>query len=414
MICPETGDKNYVPPAPQGVMAEKDDEDPLRVKLRRTLSKSRLYVTAREALRKAAYVPEGGVPKHSAFSAFFLYSLSLPFSEVTFTRLFDFKRDRIPVIMEHPISRDEVSVVHERYKRNIVEMKDLCAAADVPMILVAPLRNLKASIYYRAYVDPSEFKEGGKGTWFVSYESALKAKAEGRYKDALKDFQKAREQYLVDRDELLAYSMGECHEALGDFERARREYELPYLNNPSSRNIRIAAGAHEIPLCDPYNLLLRVAENGIPGYDSFTDSVHPMPKTNRVIAMSVIEAIREQGWFDLEPYAAQREADVEVHKLIDALEAPEHTRMIKALLEGRFEAAVEIGYSLDERELIANRTLEPHYLGWGLTKLGRTEEALALYKKLRRQYGPFENVTELGDDEDVIRVAFQGELFAWF
>lgn len=414
VICPETGDKNYVPPAPEGIMAQKDDADPLRVTLRRFLSESRLYISAREALRETAYVPSGGASKQSAFAAFFLYSLSLPFSGETFTRLFDFKRDRIPVVMEHPIPRSDVEEVHERYKRNIVLMSDLCKAADVPMVLIAPLRNLKASIYYRAYVDPSEIKPGMKGEWYVQYEAGLKAKTEKRYKDAIHHLQRARDQYVVDRDELLAYALGECHEAMGDFEKARREYELPYLNNPSSRNVRIVANQHGIPFSDPYNRLVRVSENGIPGYDAFTDSVHPMPKTNRIIAMSVVDTLRTQEWFDLAPYESQRVADVEVMKLVDALEAPEHTRMIKALLEGRYEDAARIGQSLDERELIANRTLEPHYLGWALTRLGRVKEAEALYKKLRRQYGPFDDVVPLSGDEDIIRVAFQGELFAWF
>jgi tetratricopeptide (TPR) repeat protein len=416
VVAPEAGDKNLIPPSPQGVMTQRDDANPISTWLRSRLTRSRLYLAARELL--AAVQPPSARPRNapSVFSAFFLYTLSQPFSRQTFSRLFEFKSDRVPVLMPFAIPREEVDYAHRRFSERLQRMVDLARDRGVPLVFVGPQRNLKASFYLRFHIDPGEIRDGRVDEWRALYERGLEAKRAGRLEDAVELLRQVRGLYLLDRDEILAFYLGECLEQLGRRAEALEEYIKPYRENPSLQIIRDAASRNGVPYADPFPRVCAESRDGTPGYAEFTDSVHPMPGTNRIVALSVLDAMRETGaWPELLDDASPRfsAADRAVSAAVARCLPPPHTRMLSAILEGRTAEAVEFGRSMTEDELYLG--YNALYYGWALTLAGDEQAARIVYVNLRRRLLRRDSeVPALETDEDLIRVAYGGDVFAWF
>ncbi|MBM3984226.1 MAG: hypothetical protein FJ296_00815 [Planctomycetes bacterium] len=416
VLAPEAGDKNLIPPSPQGVKTQRDDANPISTWLRSRLTHSRLYLAARELLAEAQ--PSSARPRNapSVFSAFFLYTLSQPFSQQTFSRLLEFKSDRVPVLMPFVIPREEVDYAHRRFSERLQQMVDLARDRGVPLVFVGPQRNLKASFYLRFHIDPDEIRDGRVDEWRALYERGLEAKRAGRLQEAVDLLRQVRGLYLLDRDEILAFYLGECLERLGRPAEAFEEYIKPYRENPSLQIIRDAARGNGVPCADPFPRVCAASRDGIPGYAEFTDSVHPMPGTNRIVALSVLDAMRETGaWPELLDETSPRftAADRAVSAAVERCLAPAHNRMLRAILEGRTAEAVELGRSMPEDELYLG--YNALYYGWALTLSGDDQAARAVYVNLRRRLlRRGSEIPALDTDEDLIRVAFGGDVFAWF
>jgi hypothetical protein len=419
LVYPEGGEKNFLPPSPLGAMAGRDDESPLRAAARRELAQLRLYGFARETYRRLMPSAAAGGPRPSAFSAFVLSVISQPFAPENFTRLFEMKIDRVPPVMKHPIPPEQIATSHARYARVLDTMVELCADDDVPMMLMLPVFNLKSSFYLRFYIDPSEIQTGRIAEWRKAYETGLVAKRAGRYEEAIASLETVRSLYVEDRDQILAFDLAECHEALGRTQRAQREYARPFLTHPVRALIREAADEHGVPLIDPFGALVAVSAGGVPGFDEFSDAFHPMPKTNRIIARSVVNALRREGAAgELLPDDSEtaRRADRDVYERMARCRIPVHSRMSKACAEGDWAAAVAIAREVPEDVLFGSMFVETMYLGWASVRADDIDGAKQVYDVMRKQLwrpGRRGAVPALKTDQDIVRVAYGGDLFAW-
>jgi tetratricopeptide (TPR) repeat protein len=418
VIYPEGGEKNLVPPLPQGVMARADDASPLRVFARRHLAPLRLYGAVRLAYDDLLPRQLNATLQASAFSTMSLSAIAQPFSPTTFSRVFEFKLDRVPPVMPHPIPVEEIEHAHQRFERNLDTMAELARAAGVPILFVQPLRNIKASFYLRFHIDPSEIRDGDVDGWRAAYEAGLAAKRAGDWEQAVTALRAVREFYPVDRDEILAFDLGECLEQLGRYEEAQAEYAKPYLEHPMHALIAKAGADEGVPVVDPFPDLVAIAEHGIPGFDFFTDSFHPMPVTSRVVAQSVIKELRELGLGGRqrpEAHAAFAAEEKRVQDIIDRSPAPKGNLMMRAILAGDYDEAVRIGQSIPEANLLDTGLTESFYLGWALTKADEPLEARRLFAKMRaRQWKPWITAPVLATDEDLVKYVFGGDLWAWF
>lgn len=416
---PEGGEKNLIPPAPAGVLAEGDDASPLRVFVRAHLAPLRIYRALRLLYYGSMPEPGQGSLALQVFSAFVAAAVSRPFAPDTFTRLFEFKDWRPPVLMESPLDRAVIEHAHARFQRNLAAMADMAKDAGVPLIYVLPVRNTRQSFYLRFHVTPEEIKPGRIAEWRLHYETALARKKAGDFAGAVDEFLAVRALYPDDQDEILAFHLGECFERLGRFDDAQREYALPYVRHPMRRQIQDAAAKAGVPVIDPFPALVEISAHGIPSYAEFTDAFHPMPQTNRVIARTVYAEVQRSGVLGAIPpldAPAMRPADNMVGRLIGLLKTPNANLMLRALLAGDFAEAARLGATIPETELVTTRYTEALYYGWALTRLGQLEKARIVYAKLR---AASPNLVDpegdlLATDEDVIRIAFSGDLFHWF
>jgi hypothetical protein len=418
VIYPEGGEKNLVPPLPQGIMARADDDSPLRVFARRYLARSRAYDAVRLAYQKLLPRPRKGTMSASAFSALALAAVARPFSPTTFTRLFELKQDRVPALMPHPIPAEEVEHAHARFESNLAAMAELARDAGVPIVFVQPLRNTKSSFYLRFHIDPSEIRGGDVDGWRAAYEAGLADKRAGNWEQAVAGLRGVRAFYVEDRDEILAFDIAECLEHLGRFEEAQAEYAKPYLEHPMHDLIAQAGAEQGVPVVDPFPDLVAIADHGIPGYDLFTDAFHPMPATSRIIALAIVDEVRRLGLGGRqrpESDAAFEVAEKQVQDIIKRSPAPKANLMLRAILAGDYDQAVRVGRSIPEDVLLESSLTESLYLGWALSKSSDLTAARTFFAKLRaKQWKPWLVPPKLDTDEDMVRNAFAGDSFAWF
>jgi hypothetical protein len=418
LIYPEGGEKNFVPPAPLGLMAQRDDASPVRVAARRELAPLRLYGLAREAYRRLMPAPDREDTPPSAFSSFVLAVISQPFAPENFTRFFEMKIDRVPPVMEHPIPPTEIAASHARFTRVLGTMTELCQDAGVPVMCVLPVRSLDSSFYLRFHIDPSEILPGRIADWRVAYQSGLTAKREGRYEDAILSLLAVRALYVEDTDQILAFDLAQCYEALGQRTQAQREYAKPFLRHPVRALIKQVAAEARIPLVDPFGALVAVSSNGVPGHDEFVDAFHPMPKTNRIIARSIVNAMRREsvgGQLFPDDSDGAKLADRSVYELMTRCPTPVHGLMNKACAKGDWQAAVALARDVPADKLYNSMFVETMLLGWASVRSGDIDGAREVYGQLRKRlWRPRRGQSiQLSSDEDIVRKAYGGDLFAW-
>jgi len=419
VVYPEGGEKNFVPPAPAGLLAVRDEESPARVVVRALLAPLRVYVAARESL-SALRPPDPGGRLRSAFSAIAASVYAAPFGRDSFAQMFELKADRVPVLMPHVIPQAEIERGHARFRRNLNAMVDLAEARGVPLVFVAPQRNAESSFYARFHIDPAEIRAGLEDEWRRRYEAGLAAKRGGRLAEAIAELEAVRATYVEDRDDILAWYLGECWTALGEPERAREEYALGLRRHPILAILREVAAARAVPLIDPWGDLVEAAGGAVPGHEWFVDSVHPLPAAGRVIARSIADGLVEH---DVVPGLAapsgERLAEVEARcdeRVAAATEVgtPLNWYVARAIRQGDLEGAVALGAERSREDLIFN-PVDLFTYGWALTLAGRMDEARALFEASRDVYVEEGSVLPtLDTPEQMIEVAFAGDVFAFF
>ena len=419
VVYPEGGEKNTIPPSPQAALAIKDDASPLRAAARRCLSRLRSYQAARLAWHAAMPKASPGAGPPSAFSALATFAVSRPYRAENFIRPFEMKLEGVPVLMEHPIPQVEIERAHARFQRNLTEMAELCAGRGVPLLFVQPVRNLEAVFYLRFHIAPEEIEAGRLAEWRQLYEQAVALRRERRWEEALVALRQLRRLYVEDRDELAAFLAGDCLLQLGRPAEALAEFERPYLQHPMRALIDGAGRETGVPVVDPYPAVVAISEGGIPGYDEFTDSFHPMPKVNRAIAVAIADAMAAAGIGPAQrpPDAKERQtASARLDQVVAGIPVPLHTAIVSAILRGEPQKAVALGRTLPEKEMMTLQPVTAVYLGWALAKSGDDAAAREWYRKLREQtsYDNAQNMPPLTTDEDIVRNAFGGDVFSWF
>lgn len=419
LVYPEGGEKNFVPPAPAGMLALRDEESPARVVVRAALAPLRIYAAARESL-SALRPPDGASRLRSAFSAIAASVYAGAFDRDSFAQMFELKQDRVPVLMPHVIPQSEIERGHARYRRNLGRMVDLAEERGVAIAFVVPQRNAESSFYARFHIAPQEILPGREADWRRLYESGLAAKREGRFEQAILLLEGVRATYVEDRDDILAWSLGECHAALGRRERAREEYALGVRRHPILSILREVAAERGVPVIDPWPALVEAAGGGVPGHDWFVDSVHPLPAAGRVIARAIAEGLLEQHVVPgLVRPAPERLAEVEARcdeRVAAATEVgtPANYYIAQAIRAGDLDEAVRLGSALSRDKLIFN-PVDLFTYGWALVLAGRMDEARDLFEESRAIYvGEGTELPTLDTPEEMIEVAFSGDVFAFF
>jgi tetratricopeptide (TPR) repeat protein len=419
VVYPEGGEKNTIPPSPQAALAVKDDESPLRASARRCLNRLRSYQAAKLAYQALLPRAPAGGDVSSAFSALATFAVSRPYRAENFIRPFEMKLDGVPVLMEHPIPAAEIERAHARFLRNLATMAALCKERGVPLLFVQPVRNLEAVFYLRFHIAPEEIQAGRIAEWRQLYERAVALRHEQRWEEALAALGQLRQLYVEDRDELAAFLAGDCLLQLGRPADALREFERPYLQHPMRGLIERAGQQAGVPVVDPYPAVLAVSTGGIPGYEEFTDSFHPMPKVNRAIAVAIADAMAAAGIGPPQRPADSPEraaASARLDAVVAGIPVPLHTAIVSAILHDDPQTAIALGRTMPEAEMMKMQPVTAVYLGWALAKTGDDAAAREWYRKLREQtsYARSKNLPPLNTDEDIVRNAFAGDVFAWF
>ena len=111
-----------------------------------------------------------------------------------------------------------------------------------------------------------------------------------------------------------------------------------------------------------------------------------------------------------------RRADRDVFERMARCRTPVHSRMSKACAERDWAAAVAIAREVPEDVLFGSMFVETMYLGWASVRADDIDGAKQVYDVMRKQLwrpGRRSAVPALKTDQDIVRVAYGGDLFAW-
>lgn len=193
---------------------------------------------------------------------------------------------------------EEQVIAHFRLSLN--RMIDIAGTAGASVVLVSPASNYRGIKPFKS--EHSERLDSAALTqWEQSYRAALSAAENGDFQLALARFDEclsldplhAEAHY---RHGQVLYESGDRVAARTAFRRAIEEDICP-LRAPSSLLSVIAkvSEVRDAPRIDFQAVLERRSEDGITGANFFHDHVHPTLEANRILALEIVETMRQRN-----------------------------------------------------------------------------------------------------------------------
>lgn len=214
----------------------------------------------------------------------------------------------------------------ERWRRDVIEhfgynlrrMVDVARRADVPILLMNPVANLRDcppfKSQHRDGLDPAKRRR-----WDRLVAQAAEYAKTNMYQAAV-TLEEALQ--IDDRHAGAHYMLAKCDDALGEMDKARRSYvEAKELDvcplrilEPMNGTILDVARRTHAPLVDVRKLFEDLTESGIPGGYRLVDHVHPSIPGHQLIADAVADEMVRLGFVHPGPdWKAQRDRRFREH-----------------------------------------------------------------------------------------------------
>ncbi len=258
--------------------------------------------------RSVKQTPRGLIRLHDVLLRLRSYSLAYQFLSSEPSE--DTPRSVLPAEVQAKLDfRDGIESYHrdetwrrgtiEHFRHNIETMIRMSEQANVPLILVNPVSNLKDSPPFK-----SEFDETlSKREWerlIALWQQADEVDWSNAYQKA-QLLEKAAE--IDGRHAGLLYTIGKCYERLARFEeakkwfvRAKDEDICPLrILEPMHEAILDVAAEYDLPLVDVRALIEERTQDGIPGDEWLLDHVHPTITGHQLIADSLYRAMEKMN-----------------------------------------------------------------------------------------------------------------------
>lgn len=192
--------------------------------------------------------------------------------------------------------------VCRQYRDSVEEMVQLCRDAHVPILLVRLGANLRDCPPFK-----SEHRKGlsvdEEQRWQELFDEATAAQ-DADSAAALALYNKALE--IDDQYPLLHFRIARCQEQLGQIEEARASFQnalnldicpLRMVTRISDHLVAIAE-KHETMFVDAAALVAGKSPDGIPGYESYIDHVHPTIGVHQTIGTAIADQLQSAGLVD--------------------------------------------------------------------------------------------------------------------
>lgn len=189
--------------------------------------------------------------------------------------------------------------VVEQYSNSVDQMLQMCHSASVPVVAVRLGSNLRDCPPFK-----SEHAHGlsveDQQRWQTLFDEATKVETNDAAA-ALSIYEKAER--IDDQHPLLHFRIARCYDRLGRFSEAYNSYRaardadicpLRMTTAMSSEFARLAT-THDVAMVDAESLIIANSIDGIPGYLSYIDHVHPTIEAHQTIARAVGDTLRETG-----------------------------------------------------------------------------------------------------------------------
>lgn len=232
--------------------------------------------------------------------------------------------------------------VLKHFDFNLARMVRIARSVNASVIFVTPASNLKDFSPFKSE-HRSDLGDEQRQQWFRLFEKGAQHQAQGDLDQALSSFAAANridngQADLHYRIAKLLFAKEEFVAARAAFQRAIDTDVCPLrATSEIQRRIERTAISHRVPLVDFDSILkdacLEKHGHGNPGSEYFLDHVHPTIETNRLLALAIIEAMRQAG--SVKPdRPLQEEAIAEVSRRIESrIDADLQTRALTNLAQ---------------------------------------------------------------------------------
>jgi tetratricopeptide (TPR) repeat protein len=231
---------------------------------------------------------------------------------------------------------DFTADVVQHFRATLERMVRIARSAGAELLLVAPGSNLADFVPFK-----SEHRVGlsdaDRTHWKKHMESARGLAGDRQHAAALDEI--AAAELIDDRHAAMHYAKGQTLRAAGRYDdakvalrRARDEDICPLRAiTPIVKTVRSVAAAHDTLVVDFEQLVDRHSEHGLPGRSMFHDHVHPTIEANRLLAVAIIDLLRERNLIrPTDSWNEQAMAKVTAD-VIAKLDRPRHAAQLRQL-----------------------------------------------------------------------------------
>lgn len=189
--------------------------------------------------------------------------------------------------------------VCQQYHNSVAEMLIMCRQAEVPVVLVRLGANLRDCPPFKSE-HKSDLPVEDEQRWQQLFDEATAA-SEAELPKALELYERALE--IDDQYPLLHFRVARILDQMKRFDEARGSYQTALnmdicplrMIERISNDLSELAEAHTVPLIDAAKLVTDRSPDGIPGYESYIDHVHPTIGVHQMIGSAIAEQLRQAG-----------------------------------------------------------------------------------------------------------------------
>lgn len=278
------------------------------------------------------------------------------------------------------------------YRASLLRMIRLARARGAGILFVVPASNLSDFAPFKSE-HRAGLDEAGLSRWNEHDRKARNFVATGNYAAALREIEQA--EAIDNRFAAQWYLKGQVLRGLGQFEGAReafrraRDEDICPLRpiHAITRVLREIATSQGVPLVDFEAMLEAHAENGLLGEQWFHDHVHPSIEANRLLAVAILERLRQSGILNPGPEwgeATIRRVEQEVTARIDRPLHAEQLRILASLYawlgqpdRARYQASLALELSGPTTEALVDLARRLRVQGAPALAVEYAEQAIA-------------------------------------
>ncbi|MBN2315329.1 MAG: tetratricopeptide repeat protein [Sedimentisphaerales bacterium] len=279
--------------------------------------------------------------------------------------------------------------VLDHYRYNLIRAVNIARSAGAEVILVTPASNSRDCSPFK-----SEHRESLSDTdrhrWQTLHKRANEAYSSNQWDQALTvldeaitiDNRYAQTHYLRGRT---LWKLERYDEAKTAFMQAMDEDICPLRATKAMIEIvKEVSREKKVPMVDFVGLLERLSEHATPGEALFFDHVHPTIKTNRWLALLLLETMNEQGIVHFSKAWDEAQIQQVTKEIEDRLDEKAHGCALRNLARVfRWAGKFEEGHKLSLRAVkMISEDAEVHALiGATAVELGRIDEAIGAFRQ---------------------------------
>lgn len=285
---------------------------------------------------------------------------------------------------------EQFATVEDHYRFNIEAMLAEGRRRGIPVLVATVpvnVRDWRPNVSLHA-ADPDS---AARAAWQQAFRTGVLALEAGEPPSAIAPLERSTS--LDPRYAEGWYRLGQAYLGVGEVGSARKAFDealhrdaYPF-RSVFNDVVREVAAAADAPPLDLVGVFEREARDGIPGFDTFIDYVHPTAAANEQIAHEVLSAAVDRGWLPAEPALAPDAVRIAVPADVEERVPVLRGLFGQYLVMRRYEHLDSLAarlFAAIEKELSASTPERRERLRGVLSDVARVMRVVGPYRRLLR------------------------------